>query len=143
MSWRATALVKQCRLRSPIRKAVMLVVADFCSERADALGVDVPEGWSVCWAGVQSIADDAEVDERTVKRVLADMREPGLIRTTRRHDPRTGYRLDDAVWLELNRQPLVLPVGWESSRELADRLAREARTGRRVQGDTASLRTTV
>lgn len=102
MSWMASGWVKKSKLGSGTRKGVMLVVADYCTEDAKQLGVAVPEGHTVCWAGIDVIAVEAEVSERTVRRVLEDMEAAGVIRRERRHDGR-GWRVHDLIWLEYGR----------------------------------------
>jgi len=103
MSWMASGWVKKSTLGSGTRKAVMLVVADYCTEDAAALRIDVPDGWAVCWAGLDVIAKDAEVNERTVRRVLDDMEAAGVVRRERRHDEH-GWRAHDLIWLEYGRR---------------------------------------
>lgn len=81
----------------------MLVVADYCTEDGRAVGVDIPEGWAVCWAGIDTIAAESEYQERTVRRVLDDMEAAGVIRRERRTGDR-GYRQFDLIWVEHARR---------------------------------------
>lgn len=117
--------VKKSTLGSGPRKGVMLVIADYCNEEARQLGVLVPDGHAVCWAGVHQIAAEAEVSEKTVRRVLDDMEEAGIIRRERRHDGR-GWRTYDLIWIEYARRFADL-TGWESTREREERAAKERR----------------
>lgn len=110
MSWMVSGWIKKSRLGSGPRKGVMLVVADYCTEDGRQVGVEIPEGWAVCWAGIDLIAAEAEVSERTVRRVLDDMEAAGVIRRDRRHDPR-GYRTYDFIWVEYARAFADL-AGW-------------------------------
>jgi hypothetical protein len=115
VSWRASAWVKLCRLGSVYRKAVLLVVADFASDKLGPDGGTVPEGHAVCWAGLAEVAAAAEVDERTVRRVLRDMEAATVVRRERRHD-REGHRTTDAIWIHYGRMPLDLGDIAESAR---------------------------
>lgn len=99
----ASGWVKKSTLGSGTRKAVMLVVADYSTEDAAAVRIVVPDGWAVCWAGLDVIAKDAEVNERTVRRVLDDMEAAGVVRRERRHDEH-GWRAHDLIWLEYGRR---------------------------------------
>lgn len=111
MSWMAAGWIKHCRLGSPVRKAVMLVVADFATEDGSAIGVDVPEGQAVCWAKVSVIAEYAEVGESTARRVLTDMEAAGVIRRVHRgRHGGYGGRTTDAVYLEYARPFVTLAV---------------------------------
>jgi hypothetical protein len=109
MSWKANAWIQGCRIGGGNTKAIMYTVANFCTEKAGAIGVEVPEGHSVCWASVEEIADDAECSSRTAKRILADMESHGVIRRTRRHGP-YGHRTTDLIWIEWSRPYIVLPA---------------------------------
>ena len=115
MSWAVSAWVKKSKLGSGTRKCVMLVVADYCTGDAKNIGVEIPDGWAVCWAGVDTIAVEAEVSERTVRRVLDDMEALGVIRRERRNDPR-GYRTFDFIWVEYARRFADLTESDESNR---------------------------
>lgn len=111
MSWMAAGWVSNSRFGSANRKVVMLVVAGYSTEDASGIGIDVPEGWAVCWASVARIAADAELSPATVRRVLADMEAVGVIR--RQHRGRKfgiGGRTTDAIWIEYAR-PFVTRAG--------------------------------
>jgi hypothetical protein len=104
MSWMAAGWVSNSRFGSANRKVVMLVIAGYATEDASGIGIDVPEGWAVCWASVARIAADAELSPATVRRVLADMEAAGVIR--RQHRGRRfgiGGRTTDAIWVEYGR----------------------------------------
>lgn len=84
MSNHALSLVKSRTFGSTVRKAIALVLADY----ADA-------EWST-FAGQKLIAAEAETTDRTVRTVLADFEEQGLIsREQRRRDD--GYRTSDRI----------------------------------------------
>lgn len=115
MSWMVSAWIKKSKLGSGTRKGVMLVVADYCTEKAENIGIAIPDGWAVCWAGVETIAAEAEVSERTVRRVLDDMEAAGIVRRERRTDGR-GWRTFDFIWIEHARMFADL-TGWTPSVE--------------------------
>jgi hypothetical protein len=117
VSWMVSGWVKKSRLGSGSRKGVMLVVADYCTEDAKQIGVEIPEGHAVCWAGIDVIAAEAEVSERTVRRVLDEMEEAGVIRRERRHDAR-GWRVHDVIWVEYARMFVDL-TDWSPTRTAA------------------------
>lgn len=84
MAHDATTLVKQRRFGSTSVKAVVLVLADY----ADTT-------WS-CFVGQRRLAFEAEVGERTARRILADLEARGLIarqRRTRADGTRTSDRI--------------------------------------------------
>ncbi len=110
MSWPATNWAKLCRLGGPSRKAVLLVTADYANDDKGPDGEPVPDGWAICWASLDLIADGAEVSERTVRRIYADLEAAGVIKRKRRHD-RRGYRISDAVWLPIGTLPRDLTHG--------------------------------
>jgi hypothetical protein len=110
MSWMVSGWIKNCVLGSGTRKGVMLTIADYCTEDAESIGVSIPEGWSVCWAGIETIAAKAEFTPRTVRRVLDEMEDAGVIRRERRHD-RFGHRAFDLIWIEHARRFVDLS-GW-------------------------------
>jgi hypothetical protein len=100
----AAGWVKNSRFGSANRKVVMLVIADYATEDASEIGIDVPEGWAVAWVSIARIADDAELSPATVRRVLADMQAAGVIR--REHRGRRfgfGGRTTDAIWIHFGR----------------------------------------
>jgi ribosomal protein S25 len=118
MSWMAAGWVKHCRLGGASRKAVMLVIADYATENGDAVGVDVPEGSAVCWAGIAEIAANAEVGASTVRRILADLEGAGVIR--RMHRGRRwgiGGRSTDLIYIEYAR-PFMDITSYRSDRAL-------------------------
>lgn len=86
MAHDALSLVKSRRFGSTAKKAVMLVLADY----ADA-------DWST-FAGQGRIAAEAEISERTVRRILADFEAEGLVRRQRRHRE-DGSRTSDRIKL--------------------------------------------
>lgn len=86
MSMTATSLVKSRTFGSTSRKAVALVLADYCDE-----------AWS-CFVGQATLAFEAEVGERTVRRILADLEKEGLIRRERRSST-GGHRTSDRTFL--------------------------------------------
>lgn len=67
MSWRATSWAKQVVTGSPAKKAVLMIIA----EHADQ--------WGYAWAGQQLIADEAEVNIRTVQRHVSDLDAAGFL----------------------------------------------------------------
>jgi hypothetical protein len=100
----AAGWVSNSRFGSANRKLVLLVVAGYATEDASAIGIDVPDGWAVCWASITRIAEDAELSPATVRRVLGEMEAAGVIR--RQHRGRkTGFggRTTDAIWVEYGR----------------------------------------
>jgi hypothetical protein len=115
MSWKANAWIQGCRIGGGNVKAVMYTVSNFCTEKGGAVGVEVAEGFSVCWASIDEIADDAECSTRTVKRVLADMQAASVIRRDKRRD-RWGHRTTDLIWIEWAR-PFIVLTGPTSERD--------------------------
>lgn len=104
MSWMAAGWVKHCRLGNANRKAVMLVIADYSTEDGSAVGVTVPEGNAVCWAGIAEIARNAEVGESTCRRILVDMETAGVIRRQKRGRAwGVGGRTTDLIFLDYAR----------------------------------------
>lgn len=109
MSWMAAGWVKHCRLGSANRKSVMLVIADYATENGDAVGVEVPEGSAVCWAGISEIAASAEVGESTVRRILTDLEAAGVIRRAKRGRRwGIGGRTTDLIYIEYARPFMTL-----------------------------------
>jgi hypothetical protein len=117
MSWTATAWIAGCKLGGPRRKGVMLAVADCASEDLTQLGITVEPGWSCCPAGLDRIAEKAEVSRATVKRVLADMVAAGVIRREVRY--RTygdGGRTSDLLWIETARPYVTVAPDFRAPR---------------------------
>jgi hypothetical protein len=138
MSWYATGWLKSCHFGGRgIHKGVALVIGDYCNADGRAAGIEVPEGWEVCWAGYDVLAKDAEWDERTVRRVVSDLSEAGVFEVRRRHDSRTGHRTSDAIFLQLHRAFVIIPEGWESTRERKERQARDRSRGDRKRAGQA------
>ena len=81
------AAVLEHQFGSTVRKAVALVLAD----HADG------DRWATT-VGQQRISREAEVGERTVRRVLAEFEDEGLIRRVRRHRE-SGARTSDEIVL--------------------------------------------
>jgi hypothetical protein len=104
MSWQAVVWAKLWRLGEANRKAVLLVTAEYANSKKGPDGQPVPEGQAVCWQPIDTIAADAEVSARTVRRLFAGFEAVGVIRRERRHD-RRGHRQPDAVWLALDQLP--------------------------------------
>lgn len=118
MSWQASGWAKKCRAHSPTHKLVLLVTADYATDKAGAIGVHVPDGQAVCWAGIDEIAVDCDMSPRTVIRVLADLETGGFIRRDRRYgrNPRAGLpgqpnmvRTTDAIWFDYSRPYVTAP----------------------------------
>src|SRR6266496_566364 len=108
MSWAAAGWIKHCRLGSPVRKAVMLVVADFATEDGTPIGANLEPGEAVCWAGTAVIAEHSEVGQSTVRRVLTDMETAGVIRRVRRgRTSGLGGRTTDAIFIDYTKRWVV------------------------------------
>lgn len=86
MSNTAITLVKHHLVGSPSAKAVLLILADYADER-----------WS-CYPSQGRIAAESELGERTVRRVLRELEDRGLIKRQRRGDKR-GNRTSDRIFL--------------------------------------------
>src|SRR5690606_16715697 len=86
MAHDATTLVKSRRFGSTSVKALMLVLADYADTE-----------WS-CFVGQRRLAFEAEVGERTVRRILADLEARGMIRRHRRVGE-GGFRTSDRIVL--------------------------------------------
>lgn len=86
MSIEALSAVKPRQTGNASRKAVLLVLADYADEL-----------WS-CWPSQQRLADETELGVRTVRRVLAELEDAGLIhRKMRRGEG--GHRSSDRIVL--------------------------------------------
>jgi hypothetical protein len=93
MSLEAMLWAKKVRTGTASRKAVLLVLADYADESAE------------CFPGQKLIAAETELGERTVRRLLAELEEVGLLeRTERRRDD--GYRTSDRIRLVLGHPGL-------------------------------------
>lgn len=132
MSWQASGWAKKCRTASPTHKLVLLIVADYATDKAGAIGITVPDGHAVSWAGIDEIALDCDMSPRTVIRVLADLQRDDFIRRDRRYvrNPRYGQcdqpqmiRTTDAIWIDYSR-------AYVTSRPDEARHAAKVRAGR-------------
>lgn len=86
MSHTATTLVKSRSFGNVSRKAVVLVLADYCDAE-----------WS-CFVGQERLAWESETSERTARRILAEFEKCGLITRRPRYDL-TGRRTSDRIHL--------------------------------------------
>lgn len=70
--------------------------------------IECPEGWSVCWAGVDELATRADADERTVRRVLARLERAGVLYRQRRYriDGKQARRTTDGIYLPIAGPPV-------------------------------------
>lgn len=73
----------------PIEKVVLLVLADFANDDGE------------CWPGQASIAERADVSDRTVRTVLVALEEQGVLRREERRRP-DGYRSSDFYQLQIS-----------------------------------------
>lgn len=85
MSHEAVTLVKSRSFGSVSAKAVALVLADYCDAE-----------WS-CYVGQERLAWEAEVGERSARRILQQLERKGLI--VRRARYRDGHRTSDLIVL--------------------------------------------
>lgn len=88
MSSTALNWAKNVTVGSAAKKAVLLVLADYCDEE-----------WS-CFPSQARIAEEAEVGERTVRRILAEWQEQGLIRRERRPSKDGSGRSSDRIYVQ-------------------------------------------
>lgn len=143
MSWQAAGWAKKCRPHSPTHKLALIVAADYASEKAGAIGITVPDGWAVCWAGIDEIAADCGVSPRTVIRLFADLERDDFIRRDRRYarNPRWGQpgqpktvRTTDAVWFNYARPYVTAPPdeAKRSAKARAGRLGGKVSAARRA-----------
>lgn len=86
MSVEAIVWAKRTRFGSPHKKLIVLVLADYADE-----------AWS-CFPGQVLIADQTELGERTVRRLLAELESDGVIRREHRQRP-DGSRTSDRIYL--------------------------------------------
>lgn len=109
MSWNASGWAKRCRLGSPVRKAVLLVLADYATEDASQFdaGFVIPDGWAVAWPAIKTIADDAEVSRSTAYDVLRWMEEAHVVGREQRFDG-SGRQKTSGYWIEWAREPVRL-----------------------------------
>jgi hypothetical protein len=107
VSWAASGWAKQCRLGSPVRKVVLLVLADYATDDARQAGVAIPHGWAVAWPAVSTIAEDAEVSRATAYATLGWLAEHAVIGREQRFDA-SGRQKTSGYWIEWGRMPLDL-----------------------------------
>jgi len=68
MSYKVTALIRSRKVGSPTRKCILLVMSDVANHD----GSDV-------WISTQTMANETEVSQRTIKRQLKDMEAEGIL----------------------------------------------------------------
>ena len=88
MSSTALNWAKSISVGSANRKAVLLILADYCDEE-----------WS-CFPSQKRIAEEAEVGERTVRRILAEWEQEGVIRRERRPSKDGSGRSSDRIFIQ-------------------------------------------
>lgn len=110
MSWQALNWATAVEVGDSTRKLVLLLLANYA-------GMD--DG--VCFPSQRRLAREAEVSERTIRRVLGRLEDDGLIERRRRHRTSDGTRTTDLI-------RLCLPVN------LAARADRLPDTGDRPTG---------
>lgn len=93
--------------------------------------VEIPEGHAACWRGVVEIAERADADPRTVRRILKRFELVGLLTRARRCrvDGQVARRTTDVLYLNLTAEPVHI----ERDRAQTDRrraAALEARARR-------------
>lgn len=86
--------------------------------------VEIPEGHAACWRGIAEIAERADADPRTVRRILKRFEAVGLIVRHRRHrvDGQLVRRISDVIVLNLAAEPVHVerdPAGVERRRKAA------------------------
>lgn len=67
MSIRASNWAKTVRAGSPAKKCVLMILAEHCDQ------------WGFTWAGQQLIANEAEVNRRSVQRYVVELAEQGVL----------------------------------------------------------------
>jgi hypothetical protein len=92
VSIEAMVWAKRTQTGSPTRRIVLYVLADYADEAG------------TCWPSQRTIADQTELNERTVRRALGELEEVGLIRRIQRARP-NGSRTTDRIELALERPP--------------------------------------
>lgn len=120
MSWSASGWAKQCRLGSPVRKVVLLVLADYATDDARQAGVAIPHGWAVAWPAVSTIAEDAEVSRATAYVTLAWLADHDVIGREQRFDA-SGRQRTSGYWIEWGRPPVALSDGLDGEGPVARR----------------------
>lgn len=109
MSNQALTLVTERQFGSSSKKLVMLILANYADE-----------AWS-CFPGQEKIAAEGEMTDRTVRTVLKELEEDGLIRRQeRRRDD--GYKTSDRTYLvreAIKSLPEIISYENRSHRKLA------------------------
>lgn len=122
MSSEALNWAKSVSVGGPAKKAVLLVLADYADHE-----------WS-CFPSQAKIAEQAEVGERTVRRILAEWEQTGLIRRAHRLAVDGRGRTSDRIYL----QPATV-AGWsgvDQPAKSADQPATDDRpTGQALAGE--------
>lgn len=134
----------EVRAAGPSATAVLRAVAWRAADAGDRKAakakpaVEVPEGQAACWAGVEVLAADAGVHEKTVRSVLRRLEHHGVLRRERRarHDGSRVRRVEDVLFLDLE-QPAVLlapdPLLAKRRSEAGRRGAEQALINRQVR----------
>lgn len=97
-------------------RAVLDAVAWYAADHGDPNAaaawppVEIPEGRAACWRSTRELAERAEVDISTVKRVLKRFADAGLVATQRRgrHVDGVPMRTANAILLDLTAEPVVI-----------------------------------
>jgi DNA-binding MarR family transcriptional regulator len=93
-------LVRSRRFGSATRKQIASLLADHCHN----------QDW-VCWLSQERLAAEAELTERTVRKVLAELEAEGLIRRQHRYSTDSGERMSDYIWLIQEAIEALPPTG--------------------------------
>lgn len=98
MAIKALEWLRRTEVGSPTRKLVLYAIAD-----------RVKDGEWVTWAGQEALAQDTELSPRTVRTILRDLEQMGVIERAKRRRP-DGYRTSDAIRLNVEWEP-TSPAG--------------------------------
>lgn len=90
VSWQALNWATSIEVGDSTRKLVLILLANYA-------GMD--DG--VCFPSQKRLAREAEVSERTIRRILARLEDDGLIERQRRHRASDGSRTTDRIRLRL------------------------------------------
>lgn len=89
MRWHILAWAREQKTGSPGKKALIMSLAEYADEHG------------YCYPSQERLAEETEQSVRTVRNLLCELEEMGLIRRERRHNPHSGLRDSDGYWLEL------------------------------------------
>jgi DNA-binding MarR family transcriptional regulator len=89
MSFQAQAWARSKTTGSPVKKAVLMAVANYADEHG------------ICWPSQEQLSEDTELSRHSILRALNDLEEAGLLLRAHRYG-KNGYRTSDLITLRLS-----------------------------------------